>query len=67
MGAGFGGIEGVAEVVAGAVVDESDEVGVGSATGARAEIVEGAADLAGEVDVAEFVVGSDVVGFARGA
>ncbi len=60
----FGGVDGVAEVVAGAVGDEGDLVGVGFAFGAGAEFVEEGAEEADEIDVAEFVVAADVVGFA---
>src|SRR5690606_36592960 len=64
LGFDLGGVDGVAQVVAGAVGDEGDLVGVGFAVGARPEFDEQGAAQADEVDVIALVVAADVVGLA---
>src|SRR3546814_20460042 len=54
------GVDGVAQVVAGAVVDEGDEAAAGLAAGARAQRVDQVADHADHRDVALLAVAADV-------
>jgi len=62
----FGGVDGVALVVAGAVGDVGDEVGVAGNSGgfSGGEFFEQGADGADDFEVGFFVVAADVVGFA---
>ena len=58
----FGGIDGVAAVVAGTVGDISDLFGVGFAIGSRREFVENRADFMNHIEVGLLVPSTDVVG-----
>ena len=60
----FAGVDGVAAVVAGAILDVGDLVGVGLAVGARAEFVEDGTEGADDVEVGLFVPAADVVDLA---
>lgn len=60
----FAGVDGVALIVAGAVVDEGDEISVVPLF-ARAQGVEDAAQGAYDVEIGLFVVAADVVGLTR--
>ena len=61
----FGAVDGVAEVVAGAVFDVGDEGAAGGAGGEGGHLlVEEVADFLDDGDVGEFVAAADVVGGA---
>ena len=62
----FGRVDGVAQVVAGAVGDEGDEVEIG-VFGAAEQAIDGAHHEAYDVDVAPFVEAADIIGVGHGA
>src|SRR3546814_2054845 len=61
------GVDGVAQIVAGAVVDEGDQAAAGLAARARLQLVDQVADHADHRNVALFAVAADVVGLAGAA
>src|SRR3546814_7802997 len=60
----LGGVDRVAQIVAGAVVHEGDEAAAGLAAGTRPQLVHEIADRLHHLDVAALAVAADVVALA---
>ena len=67
LGGDFRTVDGVAEIVAGPIRDEADEVAVRGFVGAGAELVHRVADRGDDIDVAALGIAADVVGLAGAA